>query len=408
MDVKSLRVFLQFGTSKILVGDLGKIDHQIYFRFDSEFLQKRIEISPFRLKTSSEIKACPKDPFDGVFGVFNDSLPDGWGKLLIDRKLIERGIAPSALGAMERLSLLGENTQGALVYEPALDQNQTVLDAVDLEEIAFESLKVLKIESNRFLDQLYALGGNSAGARPKINIYYHELLSEFSVLPTPEREAWMIKFPSLYDLKDSAKIEFAYYSMAKEAGITMSRSCLFEGATGNFYFGTKRFDRIGSARQHFHSASGLLHDNFRVSSIDYGHVMDAANKLENNLHAAIQVFRLAVFNIYSGNMDDHSKNIGFLMDEKGNWKLAPAYDLTFSPKAGGYQSLSVAGSYKDIGKKELLLLAQHFSIRNGHQIIEEIKEILATWKRKARELDIKKKEANLVSNFLERKISMKS
>jgi serine/threonine-protein kinase HipA len=188
--------------------------------------------------------------------------------------------------------------------------------------------------------------------------------------------------------------------MALACGIEMSKSNLFYSEKGKVFFGTKRFDHIGNKRLHLHSACGLLHDDFRYSTLDYGHVMDAANRLENNLTACEKVFRLAVFNVYASNMDDHSKNVAFLMNENGNWSIAPAFDLTFSPSPGGYHSLSVGNTYQEIGKKELLKLASYFGINNGNLIIDQVKEILSKWNTFSSETEINKKESKLIERTL--------
>jgi serine/threonine-protein kinase HipA len=205
---------------------------------------------------------------------------------------------------------------------------------------------------------------------------------------------------------DTAKIEFAFYLMSKECGVEMSTSNLFSSEKGRCFFGTKRFDRINNQRLHFHSACGLLHDNFRFSIMDYGHVMDAANKLEKNAIACEKVLKLAAFNVFGNNMDDHSKNLGFLMNEKGEWNFAPAYDLTFSPARGNYQSLSVASNYQDVGTNELLKLAAYFEVKNATKIIDEVKESLSKWRQLAAELEINKKESTLVEKAIERKLKM--
>ena len=165
------------------------------------------------------------------------------------------------------------------------------------------------------------------------------------------------------------------------------------------------FDRIGNQRLHLHSACGLLHDDFRYSTLDYGHVMDAANRLENNLTACEKVFRLAVFNVYASNMDDHSKNVAFLMNQNGNWHLAPAYDLTFSPSPGGYHSLSVSNTYQEIGKNDLLKLASYFGINKGNEIIDQVKEVLSTWKKFSSEFEVSRKESHLIEKTLVQKLA---
>jgi serine/threonine-protein kinase HipA len=400
MSQEKIKVSLDFGTSIVEVGMLVEQNQEIYFRFEPSFLESNLDISPFKLKKTTEILLSPRTPFDGLFGVFNDSIPDGWGRLLLDRKLIESGKNPKEISVLDRLSILGKSAQGALIYEPVTNDGKSENERINLDLIAQESEDLLKTGNASFLDQLYHLGGNSVGARPKILANYNHKLNQFSTISEEEFEPWIIKFPALNDFKDIARIEYSYYKMALACGIEMSKSNLFYSEKGKVFFGTKRFDHIGNKRLHLHSACGLLHDDFRYSTLDYGHVMDAANRLENNLTACEKVFRLAVFNVYASNMDDHSKNVAFLMNENGNWSIAPAFDLTFSPSPGGYHSLSVGNTYQEIGKKELLKLASYFGINNGNLIIDQVKEILSKWNTFSSETEINKKESKLIERTL--------
>lgn len=404
MKVDKVKVSLDFGTSQIEVGTLRAQNQQNYFRFSSSFLELKLDISPFKLPKTKEILLCPRDPFDGLFGVFNDSIPDGWGRLLLDRKLIELGENPKEINTLDRLSFLGGNAMGALIYKPITNTSNHQIAAIDLDLIAKESLLILNEGSAHFLDELYHLGGNSVGARPKIIVNLDNVSKEFYLNETKNSTPWIVKFPAINDYQDIAKIEYAYYLMAKHCGIEMSDSQLFSSASGKSFFGTKRFDFDGLKRLHLHSACGLLHDNFRLSTLDYGHVMDAANKLENNILACEKVFRIAVFNVYALNMDDHSKNIAFLMDENGIWKLAPAFDLTFSPSPGSFQSLSVANSYQKVNESDLKRLGKLFGIENCERIIEEVKSTLANWNEFASDLKINNKIQRLVSKSIEEKI----
>ena len=130
---------------------------------------------------------------------------------------------------------------------------------------------------------------------------------------------------------------------------------------------------------HTHTASGLMHDNFRMSTMDYGHLMDCAFRLERHVKSYEKVFRLAAFNVYSHNRDDHSKNFSFLMNEKGEWQFAPAYDLTFSNSAYGFDSTMIAGESQNPGRKQLMKLADHFGIKNAGIIIEEVQDAINQW-----------------------------
>jgi serine/threonine-protein kinase HipA len=404
MNVTNLKVSLDFGDSIVEVGTLFSNKERVYFKFSPGFLSTGIKISPFKLKQDTAVLECPNKPFDGVFGVFNDSIPDGWGRLLLDRKLLSQGIHPQTIGVLDRLALVGKEGQGALIYEPIIYDDKQYTHAIDLDVIADETENILNDSSSSFLDNLYHLGGNSIGARPKIMVNYDTERNQFG--QCEKAEPWIIKFSALNDLKDSAKIEYAYYLMATEAGIEMTESKLFLSEKGRSFFGTKRFDRKGGERLHFHTACGLLHDDFRFSTLDYGHVMDAANRLEIAATACEKVFRLAVFNVFACNMDDHSKNLGFLMDDKGKWRFAPAYDLTFSPSKGNFQSLSVANAYQNVGLKDLLKLSDHFNVKSAQQIIQEVKHSLSKWDEIAQSLEIRKDERRLVKQAIENKLKV--
>ena len=149
-----------------------------------------------------------------------------------------------------------------------------------------------------------------------------------------------------------------------------------------------------------HSACGLMHDNFRLSSMDYGHLMDSAFKLENHVAAYNKVLRLATINIYGHNRDDHSKNFSFLMDHEGNWQLAPAYDLTFSSSSHGLHSTMIAGESKAPGRKHLLELAKHFSMKDPIEIIDRVKGVFNDWSKYASENEVGKKSSDLINKTI--------
>lgn len=170
--------------------------------------------------------------------------------------------------------------------------------------------------------------------------------------------------------------------------LNRSKCKLFQGKSGKLYFGTKRFDRVENQRIHLHSASGLLHDDFRRSTMDYGHLMDAGFQLEKNVQVYEKVIRLAAFNLYSHNRDDHSKNFSFLMNHVGKWRFSPAYDLTFSSSSRGWHSTSYAGEYQNPTQAHLLELAATFGIKKPMTILNEVKEAIANWKQHAKNSNV--------------------
>jgi serine/threonine-protein kinase HipA len=343
------------------------------------------------------------EPFEGLYGVFNDSLPDGWGKLLLDRSLSSKGINIAHVNPLDRLAFVGSNGMGALVYKPEIETDKNTSPILELDIIAREIANVLQGTSSDIIEELIALGGSSGGARPKITVGYNpqtdDLMYGFDVLPQ-NYEYWLIKFPSFSDNREIANIEFAYHKMALLAGIEMSECKQFKSKSGQVYFGTKRFDRVVHKRLHMHTASGLMHDNFRMSTMDYGHLMDCAFQLEKHVKAYEKILRLAAFNVFAHNRDDHSKNFSFLMNEKGEWHFAPAYDLTFSYSNYGYHSTMVAGESQNPGKEDLLKLARHFGVKNAKTIIEEVQDAIGTWEETAKACGVTKENRDSIQNVL--------
>ncbi len=404
--ITQLIVSISIGTKEIEVGELVLDRRKIFFKYYPSFLETGLEISPFKLSLSNQILQAETEVFDGLFGVFDDSLPDGWGRLLLDRTLTSRGISLSEISPLDRLSFVGRTGPGALIYQPSKDSIIDHHKQLELDEIARESLSILQGTSSDVIEELFQLGGSSGGARPKILIGWHPQRERiiFGIDNLPEGyEHWIIKFPTSGDMRDIANVEYAYHKMALDAGLEMSKCRLFKGASGMQYFGTQRFDRIENQRIHLHSAAGLMHDNFRLSSLDYGHVMDAAFRLENHIGAYEKVLELAAFNIFAHNRDDHSKNISFLMNQTGSWQLAPAYDLTFSNSSHGFHSTTVAGEGKSPGSKHLLELANIFGVKNANEIIDKIKGVTNNWKNYAKECGVSKDSIQIIENVLQKK-----
>ena len=290
-------VYYQRPHTKLLMGRLLLKNRQIFFEYDAAFIKTGLELSPFKLPLKAGVIASNDRTFEGLFGVFNDSLPDGWGRLLLDRKLMNSGLNPKTLSPIDRLGFVGSNGMGALSYEP---ENPSAISPItkDLDEIETEIQATLD-ENDAYVDELLVLGGSSAGARPK-------------VLLSLDGEDWLIKFRSSFDPKDISAIEYAYHLMAKEAGLMVPESKLFPSRKGLGFFGVKRFDRNRDSRIHMHTIAGLLHADHRASVLDYESIMKATLYLTKDIRQCDIQFRNAVFNVLSHNRDDHSKNFAFL------------------------------------------------------------------------------------------------
>ena len=279
------------------------------FEYDSEFISKGFSISPFYLPLRSGVFTAKRDPFNGLFGVFNDSLPDGWGQLLLDRYLQKKGVKLQALSVLDRLSIVGSAGMGSINYMPD-NHIKSSDNAMDLDFMAMEVKKI--ISNDKYIDsidEIVAKAGSSGGARPKVFIDY-------------KGEPWIVKFPSSMDVSNIGEIEYNYSLIARKCGIEMTETELVEGK----YFGIKRFDREGDKRIHFHSVSGLLYASHRFSSLDYIDLIKATYSLTKSMKEVGKMYRQMVFNILTGNKDDHSKNFAFIY-KNNEWKLSPAYDL---------------------------------------------------------------------------------
>jgi serine/threonine-protein kinase HipA len=362
-----LHVYFMREAEKIPLGRLALKDRKIFFEYSPEFLKTGLELSPFKLPLKSGVIACEDGLFEGLFGVFNDSLPDGWGRLLLDRKLMKLSLNPGDLSPLDRLRYVGAHGMGALVYEPEI-KGMNLASHEDLDEISHEALQFQENRGDQFVEDLLDMNGSSAGARPKI-------------LTAREGKDWIIKFRSSLDPLDMGPIEYAYHLMAQEAGLVVPSAKIFPSKKGPGYFGVERFDRAQQNRLHMHTMSGLLHADHRIPNLDYETILRATLWLTKDVRESEKLFRAAVFNVLSHNRDDHAKNFSFLMDEKGAWKVSPSYDLTFSSGPSGEHCTTVMGEGKNPSLSHLLKLSEVGGMKkqNALQLIDEVKSSVSKW-----------------------------
>ncbi len=373
-----LNVRLRFNpNTTIRVGQLAEDKHQLYFQYDQDFLAKNLWLSPYKLPLGPDLFKHKDRAFGPLFGLFDDSLPDGWGLLLMDRFLRKRGFDIEALSALDRLAFLGRNTMGALTYEPELDLQRNDTTPFDLHNLARQSQTILSGSSAEVLPQLMNAGGSTGGARPKVlvGIAGDRMVSGETDLPGPF-EHWIVKFSSENDFPDAGPVEYAYALMAREAGIKMAPTRLFTTSAGDRFFGIKRFDREANHRFHLHTFGNLIHSNFRIPSQDYDHFFRIVINLTKNNQDLIRAFRQMVFNIFANNRDDHVKNFAFIMNHKGEWSLSPAYDLIYSPGPGGEHSMTVLGEGKAPAKTDIYKIGEKHGIKKMTVglIVDEVSE----------------------------------
>lgn len=377
---ETLSVFFDSGNKKKKVGTLALYKERLAaFAYDDGWIESGFSISPFSLPLEKKVFIPEWEPFGGIFGIFNDSLPDGWGSLLVDRMLLKNSINPDELSVLDRLAIVGKSGMGALSYEPeSFLQTEKSLTA-DYDEICAECERVLNSKENetdiKNLDELFEAGGSSGGARPKVFVNIGG-------------EEWIVKFPSSVDSKDIGLEEYGYSLCAKKCGIEVSDFNLFPSKECAGYFGTKRFDRnnFGRDRVLMASVSALLETSHRIPNLDYNTLLLLTLELTKNNADVEKMFRLMCFNVFAHNRDDHSKNFSFLYDEeKSSWQLSPAYDLTYSNSIGGEHATTVNGEGKNPVMKDILKVAEKNGIKFSHakEIADEVEncvqENLGRW-----------------------------
>ncbi len=391
--IQTVNVYFNHFNNKLFVGKLALKNRKIYFEYDSSFIEKNIQLSPYILPLKKELQVCSDNIFDGLFGVFADSLPDGWGRLLIDRHLMSKGINLGAITQLDRLCYVGKYGIGALSYEPIYEEIKSFKDEIILDDLANSSLDILSGHSYKLVDTLLAMQGSSAGARPKImaQIDNQNNILQGNQALKDDFEHYIIKFPNSNDSLNIGKIEYIYSLMAQKANIEMSQTKLLKGEK-NSYFAIKRFDRQKDKRVHIHSVAGLVHSDFRVPTLDYDDLLTLCFNLTKDINEVIKLYKVAVFNLFTHNKDDHAKNFSFMLDINNSWKLTPAYDLTFSYGVGTEHSTTYLNEGKNPTIKHLEKLAQKHNIKEYKNIIDEIKSAISEFSNLAIEFELPKDE----------------
>ncbi len=360
------------------VGRLALERGRAALEYDAAFIASGLTVNPqFAAPGRELVWADEPRLFDGLHGVFADSLPDAWGRELMRRRALANGIDPSTLTALDRLAIVGHRGMGALVYEPAMRTED--VGEIDLDALSRESLDLLAgREGNDVLEVLEELGDSSGGARPKIFVAINangQLRAGINAIPAGY-EAWIVKFRAPRDRADAGPLEAAYADMARAAGVDVAPTTLLPSRNNDFgYFATKRFDRgPNGERVHALSVAGMLETQWEIPSIDYEGLLKAT-RIVTRRHADVeQMLRRMIFNVAAHNRDDHTKQHAFLMDATGTWRLAPAYDLNFSSGPAGEHYLTVNGRGTAISADDITALAarQNISAAVVRTIVDEV------------------------------------
>ncbi len=409
---------------------LEEQNHAI-FEFNKRFLESGFDVSPLQMslkeaRNNSAIFSYPnlnKDTYLGLPGLLADSLPDRFGNSIIDSWLARNGRDKNSFSPIERLCYIGERGMGALQFYPAFDHQFDHTVPIEISELVALTQTMMRqalslntginspntISKEAILDIL-RVGTSAGGARPKAIIAMNtsgHVISGQSIAP-PGYDYWILKFDGVTDLelgepKGYGRIEYAYYLMAKAAGINMMESRLLE-ESGRAHFLTKRFDRENENKYHVQTLCGLAHYDYNAAG-EYGY--EQAFSVMRQLHLQkleiVEQFRRMVFNVFARNQDDHTKNIAYIMDPSGKWRLTPAYDVMYSHNPHGRwtnkHQMTINGKRDDFSYKDLLFVGESVGIPKIEDIISEVYSAVKNWPNYAKEAGVKESVSNEIAQY---------
>ncbi|MGH9347277.1 MAG: type II toxin-antitoxin system HipA family toxin [Vicinamibacterales bacterium] len=392
------------------------------FEYQPAFLRSGIELAPLTMPLAAATEPfvfpdLPEFTYRRLPAMLADALPDDFGNALIDAWMAREGVSRSRITPLDRLAYMGKRGLGALEFKPARGPKRPKPTAIQVSSLvegarrAVEGTLDTDAHAEAALAQIIQVGTSAGGARAKAVIAWNPSTREiragqFDVQPGFEH--WLIKFDGVSTderlgvSRDYGRIEYAYYLMAVGAGITMSPCQLLE-ENDRAHFMTKRFDRDGNSKHHLQSLCGLAHLDYRQKAThDASQLFLTIDRLGLGYAAREQAFRRVSFNVMAANCDDHTKNVSFLLREGGAWELAPAYDVTYAYNPKGewtYQHLmSVNGKFAGISRDDLMVVADRFGVGTARQVLQEVREAVASWPDFARHANVSLSELTRVQD----------
>lgn len=402
------------------------------FQYTPEFTQSGIAVAPIVMPPQTapyEFPALPREAFKGLPGLLADSLPDKYGNALIDAWLVREGRDPASFNPVERLCYIGTRGMGALEFHPTLlkaphRSRQLQIDAlVDLANQVLDQRlgmkgKLAGTDDHEALEEILRVGTSAGGARAKAVLAWNPQTGEFRSGQAPADAGfsyWLIKFDGVSNNRDReladpqgfGLIEYAFSKMARDMGIEMSE-CRLHREGGRSHFMTKRFDRTETGgKLHMQSLAALRHFNFNLpGAYSYEQTIETINKLDIGAEAIEQQFKRAVFNIFIRNQDDHVKNIAFLMDRSGRWRLSPAFDVAYSYNPSGEwtstHQMTLSGKRADFTIDDLITFGAYcgFKRRKSLAIITEIADRVRDWPTYAQEVGVHEPDGHRIGQQL--------
>ncbi len=400
----------------------------VQFEYDRDFLRSGIEISPIMMPLSENVYAfndlADVPAFKGTAGVFADSLPDKFGNQIIDAWLAAQGRAKDSFTVIERLCYTGNRGMGALEYRPAsspasVEEDLDVTEMVKLASSILEGKKNVTLSDKRAsIAQLIEIGSSAGGARAKAVIALNEKTGEIrsgQLQNGSDFDYWLIKFDgvskngdhNVNDGKQYTNIEYAYYLMAKDAGINMSDCRLLE-KDGLCHFMTKRFDRENGAKLHMVTLAGLAHLDYNTPCVcSYEMYTEYARRIGVTQREVEEMYRRMVFAVEGVNCDDHVKNFSFLMNKKGEWHISPAYDITFAYNPDNEwiskHQMTINGKSSEITDIDMITCGKKMGIEESFckETIDKIKAVVSDWVKYAEKANISENRTMDIALVLE-------
>ena len=362
--MKRVDVYYEGWGEKWKLGTLAHHERIVMFEYSNEALSQQLELSPLCLPLQKPgFSDFPRHQHQ-LPGLIADSLPEGWGMLVMDRLLKKSGVSLHTVSPLDRLALLGSQAMGALTFYPANNSLVPRPVKLGLLDLAMQAQLVLKGRDSELLKELMLTGGSPHGARPKALVHYNPESGYMSTQPSTEESSrpWLVKFQAENEHKEVCAIEHGYAQLACECGLDIPKTAYFELSSKLSGFGIERFDVEELMRVPTLTLAGSLDADFRTPELSYLNFLQATTHITKDAREVEKAFARMVFNVLFNNRDDHPKNFSFRLNRQREWKLAPCYDLTYSKGPGGYHQMDVMGEAFNISRKELLAIASAVSL----------------------------------------------
>ena len=400
------------------------------YEYDKDFLNSQIEIAPIMMPLGTMVYEFPMlsgAPFFGMPGLVADSLPDTFGNRVIEQWLATNGKSINDFTAIDRLCYTGKRGMGALEYVPAnteigdIDEEINVTEMVRFASDVLNQRKTIRLNSSEKLtySQLVQVGTSAGGARAKALIAWNEKTNEIrsgQLSLDRDYDYWLMKFDQvskngdhgIEDVPEYTLIEYAYYKMALSTGIQMNECRIYENM-GEHHFMTKRFDRVDGKKVHMQSLGAIAHINYNIPRLcSYEMAAAYMREMQLPMKDVEQFYRRMVFNCLAVNQDDHVKNVAFLMDRDGNWRLSPAYDLTYSYDVSNKwlsaHQMTINGKADNISMDDLLAAGINMGIKRKKcmDIIVKVSEVVENFEKYASEVGIKEQTYSEINTILKK------